>query len=83
MALDISPEAVRNRLSRGTLNSEKEDGTVYVLLPAHKMRHVDGRSRYTADNQDGIYRNISVHRSISTIHLTIYWQITPRLYPRN
>jgi hypothetical protein len=31
-ALGISPEAVRNRLSRGTLDSIKENGTVYVLL---------------------------------------------------
>ena len=30
--LGISPEAVRNRLSRGTLDSIKENGTVYVLL---------------------------------------------------
>jgi hypothetical protein len=48
-ALGISPEAVRNRLSRGTLNSDKEDGTVYVLLPADKVRHTDDRSRYTTD----------------------------------
>jgi hypothetical protein len=31
-ALDISPEAVRNRLSRGKLQSTKEGNTVYVLL---------------------------------------------------
>jgi hypothetical protein len=30
--LGISPEAVRNRLSRGTLDSVKESGTVYVLI---------------------------------------------------
>ncbi len=30
--LGISPEAVRNRLSRGTLDSIKEGGTVYVLI---------------------------------------------------
>jgi DNA-binding Lrp family transcriptional regulator len=38
-ALGISPEAVRNRLSRGTLKSVKEEGTVYVLLEADKPRH--------------------------------------------
>lgn len=38
-ALGISPEAVRNRLSRGTLESTKEDGTVYVLLPTNMVRH--------------------------------------------
>jgi hypothetical protein len=32
--LDISQGAVRNRLSRGTLRSVKESGTVYVLLSA-------------------------------------------------
>ena len=40
-ALGISPEAVRNRLSRGTLPSAKEDGTVYVLLEADSARHTD------------------------------------------
>ena len=52
-ALGISPEAVRNRLSRGTLESIKEDGTVYVLLQADKVRYTgdtpnDG-SRHTGD----------------------------------
>jgi hypothetical protein len=37
--LGISPEAVRNRLSRGTLRSVKERGTVYVLLEADRTRH--------------------------------------------
>ena len=32
--LGITTGAVRNRLSRGTLRSTKEKGTVYVLLPA-------------------------------------------------
>jgi len=31
--LGISQGAVRNRLSRGTLHSVKESGTVYVMLP--------------------------------------------------
>jgi hypothetical protein len=31
--LGITTGAVRNRLSRGTLASVKESGTVYVLLP--------------------------------------------------
>jgi hypothetical protein len=43
-ALGISPEAVRNRLSRGTLDSAKEDGTVYVLLEADRARHTDDKS---------------------------------------
>lgn len=64
-ALGISPEAVRNRLSRRTLNSVKEDGTVYVLLEADRLRHTgdtpegtprsaDNRSRYTDDKSDDI-----------------------------
>jgi len=63
-ALEISPEAVRNRLSRGTLNSEKDDGTVYVLLPAHKMKHANYRSRYTDDNQDGVSQYIGTSQHI-------------------
>jgi DNA-binding Lrp family transcriptional regulator len=43
-ALGISPEAVRNRLSRGTLESAKEDGTVYVLLEADRVRHTANAS---------------------------------------
>jgi hypothetical protein len=39
--LGISPEAVRNRLSRGTLKSVKESGTVYVLLETNRTRHTD------------------------------------------
>ncbi len=38
-ALGISPEAVRNRLSRGTLESVKVDGTVYVLIDRDRTRH--------------------------------------------
>jgi hypothetical protein len=57
-ALGISPEAVRNRLSRGTLNSEREDGTVYVLLPADKVRHTtdkpSGTSRHADDRSTDI-----------------------------
>jgi hypothetical protein len=37
-ALGISTGAVRNRLSRGTLDSTKENGTVYVLLPSDMSR---------------------------------------------
>jgi hypothetical protein len=41
--LGISPEAVRNRLSRGTLKSVKEAGTVYVLLETDRTRHTGDR----------------------------------------
>jgi hypothetical protein len=40
-ALGISPEAVRNRLSRGTLESVKESGTVYVLIDRDRLPHAD------------------------------------------
>ena len=43
--MGISPEAVRNRLSRGTLRSVRENGTVYVLL---KVDRTD-RTRHTGD----------------------------------
>jgi DNA-binding Lrp family transcriptional regulator len=46
-ALGISPEAVRNRLSRGTLRSVKEGGTVYVLLETDRIRHTDDISSDT------------------------------------
>src|SRR5215210_759536 len=39
-ALGISPEAVRNRLSRGTLQSVKESGTVYVLIDRDRARSI-------------------------------------------
>jgi hypothetical protein len=39
--LGISPEAVRNRLSRGTLKSVKVEGTVYVLIDRDMARHID------------------------------------------
>jgi hypothetical protein len=39
--LGISTGAVRSRLSRGTLQSVREGGTVYVLLPAGMSRDAD------------------------------------------
>jgi hypothetical protein len=39
--LGISTGAVRNRLSRGTLRSTKESGTVCVLLPADMSRDAE------------------------------------------
>jgi len=47
-ALGISPEAVRNRLSRATLDSVKEDGTVYVLLYADRPQYIDDTPTDTA-----------------------------------
>ncbi len=45
-ALGISPEAVRNRLSRGTLRSEKRAGRVFVLIDRDMVRHTE---RHTGD----------------------------------
>ena len=39
--LGITTRATRNRLSRGTLRSTKEDRTVYVLLPADMSRDAE------------------------------------------
>jgi glutamyl-tRNA reductase len=49
--LGISTGAVRNRLSRGTLRSVKEGGTVYVLLSADMPRDV---KRDVADTPGGM-----------------------------
>jgi DNA-binding Lrp family transcriptional regulator len=61
-ALGISPEAVRNRLSRNTLDSVKVEGTVYVLLQADRVRHIDDtpndRPRYASDTPNNRSRHI-------------------------
>ena len=49
--LGITTGAVRNRLSRGTLQSIKEHGTVYVLLPGDTPRDTE---RDTVDTPDDI-----------------------------
>ena len=49
--LEISTGAVRNRLSRGTLRSTKESGTVYVLLPTDMSRDA---MRDTTDTPGGM-----------------------------
>jgi hypothetical protein len=49
--LGISTGAVRNRLSRGTLRSTKESGTVYVLLPDDMSRDAE---RDADDTPSGI-----------------------------
>jgi hypothetical protein len=45
--LNLSAEAVRSRVQRGTLDSIKVDGTVYVLLDADQAQH----DVVKADNQ--------------------------------
>ncbi len=50
-ALGISPEAVRNRLSRGTLRSEKVDGRVFVLIDRDMASHAE---RSTDDTPNGV-----------------------------
>ena len=49
--LGITTGAVRNRLSRGTLRSIKENKTVYVLLPADMSRDAE---RDTGDTPSGM-----------------------------
>ena len=58
--LGISPGAVRNRISRSTLRSVREEGRVYVLLPADSPR--DTR-RDTTDLQSANDALISQLRS--------------------
>jgi predicted ArsR family transcriptional regulator len=41
--LGISPDAVRSRVKRGTLASEREDGRVYVLVDADRPRPANDR----------------------------------------
>jgi hypothetical protein len=57
-ALGISPEAVRNRLSRNTLDSTKENGTVYVLLDSDRLRSTadipNDTSQHTGDRSTDI-----------------------------
>jgi hypothetical protein len=45
--LGISPEAVRNRLSRGTLKSIKEKGRVFVLIDRDMVRDTADQSADT------------------------------------
>jgi hypothetical protein len=62
-ALGISPEAVRNRLSRGSLKSIKEKGSVYVLLSDDMVQSTGDtshdRSRYTTDTPHDISGEIA------------------------
>jgi hypothetical protein len=57
-ALGISPEAVRNRLSRGTLDSVKENGRVFVLIDRDMAQDAadrpGGTPRDTADTPTDI-----------------------------
>jgi hypothetical protein len=46
-ALDISQAAVRARIHRGTLTTEREDGTVYVWVDAEQ--HVEQRANDAPD----------------------------------
>jgi hypothetical protein len=57
-ALGISPEAVRNRLSRGSLDSVKENRTVYVLLDNNMVRHADDQSSDRPQHADDVPHDI-------------------------
>src|SRR5215213_2241580 len=54
--LGISPEAVRNRLSRGTLKSIKEGGTVYVLIDRDRARPTTDISADTSADMIGVLK---------------------------
>jgi hypothetical protein len=56
--LGITTGAVRNRLSRGTLGSVKEEGTVYVLLPADTPRDA-ARDAGDTPSADRLYQEMS------------------------
>jgi hypothetical protein len=53
-ALGISAEAVRQRIKRGTINTEKDaGGTVYVLVDADRTRtNADSTTDMTSDKAD-------------------------------
>ena len=53
-ALGISPEAIRNRLSRGTLQSERHGGTVHVLIDRDMVRHADDTPPDTPGDRDAL-----------------------------
>ena len=53
--LGISTEATRQRIKRGTLDTERDaDGNVFVLLDADRTRTTDDRTR---TNTDGTHTN--------------------------
>lgn len=56
--LGITTGAVRNRLSRGTLESVKKNGTVFVLLPPEMLRDVTDIPRDANDTPHDMLRNI-------------------------
>jgi hypothetical protein len=53
-ALGISPEAVRNRLSRGTLRSEKRGGRVFVLIDRDMVRPTERHTGDTPNDTTGL-----------------------------
>lgn len=64
-AIGISPEAVRNRLSRGTLDSEKEGGRVYVLLDRDTPRSNTGTPNDTSPDTSTLVE--ALQRQITTL----------------
>ncbi len=51
-ALGISPEAVRNRLSRGTLTSIRKGGKVFVLIDRDIVKHAEQHTVGTSELVD-------------------------------
>jgi hypothetical protein len=69
--LGLSAEAVRSRLQRGTLKSEKVGGTVYVLLDTDQARPSDDQSldhtavQTTAPTPDDAHLVASLEEQVS------------------
>ncbi len=60
-ALGISAEAVRQRIKRGTLATEKDaDGSVFVLLEAARIRHNADRMRPNNDRTSDITTDLAL-----------------------
>src|SRR5215208_1347225 len=58
--LGLSGNAVRKRLERGSLRSEKVDGIRYVLLESDMSQHADDMSRHAEHMSDGMPGDIAL-----------------------
>ena len=50
--LGVGTDAIRKRIKRGTIETEFEDGTRYVLLDESETRHAQGRASGTPTGAD-------------------------------
>ena len=61
--LNLSGNAIRKRLQRGTLRSEKVDGVRYVLLDSDMPQHADDMSQHADDMSNGMSGDIALMQS--------------------